>query len=163
MNIIAHGLWGAALAPKNTRNQKWFNQSIIFSVAPDFIWLIFLIPYLIITKNQIPTGWNYAPKWFFELYGLTHSIIIWLAVFIGSSFIFKKLQWPELFWLFHILLDIPGHTHFTTPFLFPISDFRYKGLFSWESPLLLLLSLLIPIVVLLLKYRVKLREKIKVL
>jgi hypothetical protein len=152
MNIFAHGLWGVAISSKKQTNRKKLLQSVFFSVAPD-IWLVILVPYLVITGNKIPTDWTNAPEWFFPIYALTHSLVLWLIAFIGTSLVVKRPYWPQLYWLLHILIDIPGHTKFSTPFLYPVSSYKYHASFSWESPFYILASISIPIIIILVKSR----------
>ncbi len=153
MNTLAHGLWGAALVPK--QNKNWLIKAVIFSMLPDLIWLPFMGTYLLFTKNPIPHGWTDAPIWFFQIYSLAHSLVVWLTVFVLSSFVLKRIQWAQLFWLLHILIDIPGHTHFTTAFLYPISTYQYHGHFSWEANPALILSFMIPSIIISVRYITK--------
>lgn len=145
MNTLAHGLWGIALTPQ--QNKNWIGQAAIFSMLPDLIWAPLMGVYLLITNNPIPHSWADAPTWFFRVYNLAHSLVIWTIVFVLSSLILKKVQWFQLFWALHILIDIFGHTRFTTAFLYPISTYQYHGHFSWETNPYLILSFLIPTII----------------
>lgn len=157
MNILAHGLWGAALTPrKQFKSIKW---SIFWSVFPDLVWGSLTLPYWIFNKFRFPGDWDTSPWWFYHLYGFGHSVIIWGSVFIIFSALSKKWRWPLLFWLFHILVDIPGHTSFQTPFLFPISNFKLTGYFSWDNYAISTLSHLVPLMIIVWKFKLLPKEK----
>lgn len=146
MNIIAHGLWGAALTPKNQFHKvKW---TVFWSIFPDLVWVTPFIPFLLLTGFRIPLDFASAPIWFFHLYGFGHSLVVWAVMFVIGLLLKKKRVLPLLFWLFHILADIPGHTHFTTPFLYPFSTVMVTGFFSWTDLAPGTLSFLIPILLL---------------
>ena len=96
MNIAAHALWGMALTPKpKIGGLKW---AVFWSVFPDLIWASFLLPYLI-SGGGIPTDFSNAPWWFYHLYGLSHSMAIWIIV-NGVLWVGGKWRWYLLFWLF---------------------------------------------------------------
>lgn len=155
MNIVAHGLWGAALTPKkHFRQIKW---AVFWSVFPDIFWGVAFVPWLVLQRWQIPADWLQAPGWFYLLYGMSHSLLVWTFV-SGILMIIGKWQWPILFWLFHILVDIPGHTHYQTPFLFPFSGYKLPGIFDWSSFTINTLSHLIPLVIIGLKFSLKPRK-----
>lgn len=149
MNILAHGLWGAALTPKKQFNQiKW---SVFWSVFPDLPFLTVFIPYVLWRGLYLPSDWVDFPKTIFYIYGVTHSLLIWGTV-SATLLMLKKWRWPITFWLLHILVDIPGHTVFQTPFLFPISEFKLPGFFSWDNYAISTLSHLIPLIIIISKF-----------
>lgn len=156
MNIIAHGLWGVALTPKKQLRQiKW---SVFWSIFPDLIWGSLTLPYWIFNKFRFPGDWDASPWWFYHLYGFGHSVIIWGSTFIFVSVLSKKWRWLLLFWLFHILVDIPGHTLFQTPFLYPLSTNTFSGLFTWSDYSISTVSHLIPLVIIFLKFSLRLKK-----
>lgn len=154
MNIAAHALWGVALTPKSKANElKW---AVFWSVFSDLIWLIFLLPYLILV-GAIPDDFSSSPWWFYHLYGLGHSMVVWGIInFVLVAL--RKWRWYLLFWLFHILVDIPGHIRFATPFLYPLSSLRLNGWFSWDNYAIWTVSLLVPMVLIALRYRLVARK-----
>ena len=137
MDIISHGLrWGITVGRKNN---KEFWLSFAFGILPDFI--AFGIPAIAMlfsivfwgqaipdfhTGQHITTGANYVHT----VYSITHSLITRAVVFGTLRLIFKKPIIPCLARLFHILLDIPTHSlaFYATPFLRPISDYRFDGI-----------------------------------
>lgn len=69
------------------------------------------------------------------LYQYSHSIVIWGSVFIVVWILSKRPRLALLGWLLHILIDIPSHagSFYPTPFLFPISDYRFMHGISWSN------------------------------
>jgi membrane-bound metal-dependent hydrolase YbcI (DUF457 family) len=81
-------------------------------------------------------------------YNYTHSLVIFLIGFIVVNLVINLVRylkdkrdykfyvfWPMLGWLLHILLDIPTHPDFYhTPFLWPVSNYRYTGGIAWSHP-----------------------------
>lgn len=87
-----------------------------------------------------------------KLYSYSHSIIIFtgaiilvetIALINRRTLIFpknlKSIPWEMGGWLMHILIDIPTHSSFLTPFLWPLSDFKIKGV-QWSSPWFMVLD-----------------------
>jgi membrane-bound metal-dependent hydrolase YbcI (DUF457 family) len=75
------------------------------------------------------------------LYSISHSAVVFFAVFSIAFLIFRRPIWELGGWLFHILLDIPTHSYrfYPTPFLWPLSDWKFGG-FSWATPWFLVLN-----------------------
>lgn len=69
------------------------------------------------------------------LYQFGHSLIIFLLIFILIWILFRRLPYELLGWALHILIDIPSHSisFFPTPFLFPISDYRFPYGIHWAN------------------------------
>ena len=106
---------------------------MFFGVLPDlFSWTIYLF-YKIIKREKFgKPNISSIPKWVHVLYGITHSVfvfgIVGLILFLVLGFVPVYL-WA---WLIHILIDIPTHSRdfLPTPFLWPLSDWKFPG-FSW--------------------------------
>lgn len=146
MNVVAHGLWGAAIGLQS-KNLS-LKQMIFWSIFPDLVWGVPLIIYLLASRAAIPTDFSQAPRWFYHLYGLGHSLVVAIIVisviwWLRGRFSREMLSWPAL----HILPDIPGHIHFLTPVLYPLSKMSFSGLFSWTWEPYRTLSFLLPIVI----------------
>ena len=87
------------------------------------------------------------------LYSLGHSLVVFLlAVFILGVLIllnrrfnficgFKQLPVVLGAWLLHILMDIPTHAYgfYSTPAFWPLSNWKYDGLY-WGTPWFLALN-----------------------
>lgn len=139
MDIISHGLWGAAAFGR--KNRKNFRFSFFMGIMPDF--LSFGILFIAIIFGFYPRpNWasnpppiDIIPSFISYFYNITHSLIIFTAIFLIIWFIAKKPFWPLAAWGLHIIIDIPSHSlqFFATPFLWPISDFKVNGI-SWSAP-----------------------------
>lgn len=150
MDILAHMLWanyGAQAAnEKLVKKQKkpislaW---TTFWGVFPDLF--AFGITFITLIPAMISGGFAGRPSGMglpAELYQYSHSIIIWAAVFIITWIIWKKPQLPLLGWALHILIDIPSHsgTFYPTPFLFPISNWKFMDGISWANPTYMIIN-----------------------
>ncbi|MDO8660244.1 MAG: hypothetical protein Q7K54_06675 [Candidatus Parcubacteria bacterium] len=152
MDIFAHTLWANAVAREANivakEKQKKFHVRVAWAsfwgVFPDLF--AFLIPFTLQFYQVI-----FSEESFFAmrdhhglvggfdiahiLYQYSHSLIIWAIVFLLVWFFYKRPRYELLGWLLHILIDIPSHTlaFFPTPFLFPISDYKFPYGVQWGS------------------------------
>jgi len=107
--------------------------AIFFGVMPDlFSWTLYMVYRLIKREKFSRPDIRKVPSWVFFMYGLTHSIFVFGAV---SAIIFLITGNMPIYlwaWLIHILIDIPTHSRkfLPTPFLWPLSDWKFPG-FSW--------------------------------
>jgi hypothetical protein len=115
-----------------------------FGVAPDFF--AFTIPFAIglykMTFSKTPVyeffghhgtvgGFDLASY----LYQFSHSLVIFALVFILVWVLSRRPRWELIGWALHILIDIPSHSagFYPTPFLFPISDYKFLYGVSWAN------------------------------
>lgn len=153
MDILAHGLWVAGIfrahnLKKKSKNKLNIWKATFWGLFPDLF--AFTIPFVILFYNLIfkhlsilemphpdslepsaaPAGFGLSHI----LYNYSHSIIIFLLVFLVVSLIFRRPVWVMSGWLIHILIDIPTHSYafFPTPFLWPLSNLEVNG-FSWGT------------------------------
>jgi hypothetical protein len=152
MDILAHTLWtnaaarGAnAAAKKNRVHVGW---AAFWGVFPDFF--AFTIPFVISlwgllsgTATEFPShrnteGFNIAGY----LYQYSHSMVVWAVVFIVVWVVRKRPVFELFGWLLHILIDIPSHSinFYPTPFLFPVSDYRFPYGVSWANPIYMIVN-----------------------
>jgi hypothetical protein len=149
MDILAHMLWTNAggkglntVLEKKEKSELKVNLAwtTFFGVFPDLF--AFTIPFVIGIWNMIQHGGNFfasrphlgnnlAPT----LYQYSHSLIIWAVVFIAAWIYYKRPRFELLGWALHILIDIPSHSigFYSTPFLFPLSDYRFPYGISWGN------------------------------
>jgi membrane-bound metal-dependent hydrolase YbcI (DUF457 family) len=161
MDVLAHTLWTNALFHLKYRNQRRLRYlAAFFGVAPDLIGFTPLFIYLVLSGRMF-SGERFpfeATNWTFQFasqaYNFTHSLVIFatvtlLVTLIGNTV--KRIQnpttyrfwffWPILGWALHILIDIPTHPDFySTPFLFPLSDFRNTHGVSWAHPVFMVVN-----------------------
>ena len=130
MDIVAHLLWTYIVFYGILR------YSVMVGILPDvFSWGIYLAYALFTQVGFGRPDLAALPGWVFTLYGITHSLLIFSGVFIIVWLIVKKLPIYLLPWLLHIIIDIPSHSKsfLPTPFLWPLSDWKFPGI-SWGNP-----------------------------
>ena len=139
MDTFAHGLWTYAVFHK----KKYVWLAALFGVLPDLLsfGILFAVYLATGTFHRGPPPVNSIPGWVYGAYNLTHSFVMFLAAFIIVFLITKKWFWPLTAWAIHILIDIPTHSFrfFPTPFLWPISSYKFDGI-SWATPWLMLVN-----------------------
>ena len=146
MDILAHSLWtNLAFLKKYPDNKKQRLWAVFFGILPDLISFapatIFGL-FMSIGRNSAGhllalTGSNFWPfVWARESYNYTHSLVVFLGIFLTVIAVRKgKIYWPLLGWTLHIGIDIFSHKNFyETPFLFPISNYRFSHGMSWGHP-----------------------------
>ena len=132
MDYLAHGLWSYIIFNKI----KKVKYAIFFGLLPDNLsWVVYLI-YTLATKGLhfgAPVVEN-IPGWVFTLYNISHSLIVASFFIIIFSFVLKKMITYMLAWPLAILMDVFSHTRdfLPTPFLWPLSEWRFNGI-SWAS------------------------------
>ena len=139
MDIFAHGLWSYAVFHK----KKYVWLAVLFGLLPDFLsfGIIFVMNLFNGKFHRGPPAISTLPEWLFAAYNLTHSLLMFIAVFFLIYLITKKWFWPLTAWAIHIITDIPTHStrFFPTPFLWPLSDYVFNGI-SWATPWFMLLN-----------------------
>lgn len=160
MDILAHTLWANAGARgANILTEKKGKKFKIspawtgfFGVAPDFF--AFTAPFLIWFWRIIfgPASWSDFGRHHLEnssgfdlasyLYQWSHSLVIFAIVFVLVWVIYKRPRYELLGWLLHILIDIPSHSidFYPTPFLFPISEYRFPYGVSWGNSVFMIVN-----------------------
>ncbi len=162
MDVLAHTLWtNAVFHSKYHKQRKMRYLAAFFGVAPDLVGFTPLIIYLIYSGRIFnPAGFingklnNWTVSFAEYAYNYTHSLLIFLVVFllvllIGNVYKYRQnpdnskiwFFWPLLGWALHILIDIPTHPDFySTPFLFPLSNFRNHHGISWGHPVFMVIN-----------------------
>lgn len=162
MDTFAHGLWSYAVFHK--KKHVW--RATLFGILPDILsfGILFLMNLINGNFHRGRPPIELLPKWLFAAYNLTHSFIMFAVVFLIIFLITKKWFWPLTAWAMHILIDIPTHSFrfFPTPFLWPISDYKFDGI-SWATPWFMLLnySALMTVLILIAHSKAKERKKRK--
>lgn len=153
MDIFAHVLWTNAgarglnkIAEKKGKKLKiHVGWTAFFGVAPDFF--AFAIPFLFLFYKRITlpneniyefAGHHGLVNGFdlgSYLYQFSHSLVIFALVFALVWVISRRPRLELLGWALHILIDIPSHiiSFYPTPFLFPISDYRFPYGIQWSN------------------------------
>ncbi len=135
MDILSHALWTNLILKELPPLER--GTAIAFGELPDLISFSFILTRHFIRKitsiKEPPL--SDMPKYVFSLYNLTHSLIVWLGVFLFLMII--GLDWWALAflgWGIHIILDIFTHTddYFPTPIFWPLSKFHFSGI-RWSN------------------------------
>lgn len=158
MDTLSHGLWtAAAYKVINKKAKKKLNVwwASFWGVFPDFFAFTTLFFWIfwnaLIEGNNVMRGPEFSEpavhdglfimKLTNALYNLSHSLFVFLIVILVVIAIRKYIQhkkevvpWVMGGWLLHILIDIPTHSYkfYPTPFLWPISGFKFNG-YSWGN------------------------------
>ena len=165
MDIFAHALWtsvGAKKLNENFEKKGKIKVSLFWSafwgIFPDLF--AFGIPSILtfytvligdttfgqLLKNgpHLQSG-NQVFSLAHYLYQYSHSLIIFGVVWL----IFKRPQLALLGWLLHILIDIPSHSinFFPTPFLFPLSNYRFPYGIAWSDQWFMIINYSILLIV----------------
>ena len=133
MDIVSHGLWGGIAFGRKDRPS--FGLACFFGVLPDlFSFGPFHVAVLLGFAERPrfspePPDPSLIPAYVHRLYNVTHSLVVFLAVFALLWVVCRKPIWEAFAWGLHILLDVFTHSYrfFPTPFLWPISDFKIDG------------------------------------
>lgn len=140
MDVVAHGLWGGV--PFYRRGRKKFLAGVLLGMAPDLLsfgvfhvmhpdWIILRL----VGKISGPPALSILPPYVFYAYNVTHSLVVWLVLFLFVWLLTRSLPWLLGAWLLHILCDIPTHakSYFPTPFLWPLPTPFVNGI-QWSTP-----------------------------
>ena len=131
MDTLSHALWGRGVFGYN----GYPFSSIFFGILPDlFSFGIFYFISLFFNYSKFEFGkpkLEELPNYIFELYNVSHSLIVASFIiliayfFLKKEFVFAMLAWP-----LHILIDFPFHSieYFPTPIFWPISNFKFDGI-----------------------------------
>ena len=130
MDYLAHGFWSYIFFH---RIKKPF-YAVFFGLMPDNLsWVIYLF-YRMIKMEYIPgpPQVDAIPQFFFTLYGISHSLIVFGFVAVIIYLIFKRIPVYIYAWPIAIIIDLLTHTRefLPTPFLWPISKWTFPGI-SW--------------------------------
>lgn len=150
MDIFAHALWVGAIIKALSLNLKkkitiW--KAVLWGIAPDVFSFGLLTAWMILSYLFGGTAANFHQFEAMEpaqrdtlpvfqlvsfMYNFTHSIFVFALFFLIFYLVFRKPILAMLGWLFHIVIDIPTHSYqfYPTPFLWPISSWKFNGI-SW--------------------------------
>ena len=140
MDIIAHGLWGGAAFYR--RRWRKFFAAVLIGMAPDLLSFgIFhamnpgWISMRLAGEVSGPPALAILPPYLFYAYNITHSLVVWGALF-GLLWLARKIPpWLLSAGILHVVCDIPTHTesYFPTPFLWPFPTPFVNGI-PWSTP-----------------------------
>ena len=141
MDTLAHGLWSYVVFHKH--KYRWLG--VLFGVLPDLLAFgpFFLLRLFDGTTLIVKPVLVHIPTYTYTIYNLTHSLVIFLAVFFLVFLLTKKWFVPLLGWMLHILIDIPTHTtaFFPTPYAWPFAAPPINGI-RWSDPVFMIVNYL---------------------
>jgi len=148
MDIFSHGLWGGAALGRKNRSDYLLASGL--SVLPDLLAEGVMFSLAFLQLEGMPNLGNGHPDiaefplYAQNFYNMSHSLTIFFIVFFIIWAIGGKPLYPLAAWAVHIIIDIPTHSLelFPTPFLWPISDYRFDGI-SWSSPVIMIPNILL--------------------
>lgn len=137
MDIVSHGLWGAITFGRKSRWSFWL--AFMIGLAPDL--LSFGILWSAATLgledqpdfSHGPPPESSIPQYVHDLYNVTHSLVVFLIVFVLVWLLLKQPLWELAAWGLHVLVDVPTHSHafFPTPVLWPLFNWKFNGTSRW--------------------------------
>jgi len=143
MDIVSHGLWGALAFGRSSRPS--FRLAFVIGLAPDL--LSFGILWTAATLGLSPKPdfshgtppESTIPDYVHALYNVTHSLLVFLAIFLVVWLLRKQPLWELGAWGLHVLVDIPTHSYafFPTPVFWPLSNWKFDG-WQWMTPEILI-------------------------
>jgi hypothetical protein len=133
MDILAHFLWSVAIF----WHQRHRLYAGLLGIMPDVLsfGLLFVAELGHLTGHG-PPALETLPAWLFIMYNITHSFVVFVALFGVVWLILRKPPYVLLAWGVHIICDVFTHSprYFPTPVLWPISDWKYLYGISWGTP-----------------------------
>lgn len=142
MDTLSHGLWGAIAFGRKARPSFWL--AFLIGLAPDLLsfGILWVAAMLGLSPepdfSHGPPPESSIPAYVHHLYHVTHSGVIFLAVFLLVWALLKRPVWELAAWGLHVLVDIPTHSldFFPTPVFWPLSDWTFDG-WQWMTPTIL--------------------------
>ena len=139
MDIISHGLWGGVIGGRKSKRQ--FAWAVFFGTLPDLssFGIFSALTFLGVGKSPNwsagPPAMEDIPNYVHVLYNISHSLITFTVIAVLFYLFVRHLLVPFFAYGFAVLLDIPSHStdFFATPFLWPISDYKFNGM-PWSEP-----------------------------
>jgi hypothetical protein len=136
MDIVAHSLWATAIGKtwnRRARTRLRFLWFVFWTMFPDLFAFTPMVVAGIWAKLSGVTQMTYVHSiGGIGLYDLSHSFVVFAAAFAVASVVLRRPVWAMLGWALHIAIDIPTHSRYTTPFLWPLSRYRFVGIGWWE-------------------------------
>lgn len=145
MDFLAHLLWTYIILYQP--DTKVLLLLEFFGVVPDLI-TFFPVAIHDISKRRTRSGIDLSdpsevPKFFYSLYDISHSFVTFGICFFILYIFFNKFAFITISWGVHILFDTFSHSKpkdiVQTKFLYPITQFSFKG-YSWQHKKALIIN-----------------------
>jgi len=138
MDIIAHGLYGAALCSRAGSGQaarRSLAAAAGFGVLPDIVsmWPPFVWHLVSPAHGNFFAGFDGG---WLTVYRVMHSLVVSLGFCALAGLACRSLFLPSLAWPLHVLCDMFTHgaSKFRTTIFYPISSWGFDGVRWWEHP-----------------------------
>lgn len=144
MDFFSHGLWTYLFFHR----YRWRWLAVFFGLLPDLgSWFIYMVYMLFKSSSFGRPDLAAIPDWVFALYNVSHSLFVWIAFFLALWFIFGKPIWAVTGGMIAIVIDVFTHSRdfLPTPFLWPVSEWRFPG-FSWGERWFMIINFVLLIV-----------------
>lgn len=141
MDFISHGLWGGIALGRSSRRSFW--TALAFGVAPD---VLSFGPVMVTGFVRDGAGFlrglghppdaALIPDYVYGLYDVTHSLVVFAAVFALAWLVRRRPILEMGAWGLHVTMDIFMHSDafFPTPFLWPLWNVHVDGV-PWGHPI----------------------------
>jgi hypothetical protein len=112
----------------------WIAATLGLSPKPDF-------------SHGTPPA-STIPAYVHHLYNVTHSLVVFLAVFVAVWWFWKRPIWELGAWGLHVIMDVPTHSYefFPTPVLWPLAAWKFDG-WQWMTPVILVPNFVVLVLV----------------
>ena len=139
VDILSHGLWGGIAFGRKSRPSYWL--AFVIGLAPDLLSFGVLYGAVALGLAERPDfshgtpPESTIPEYVHHLYNVTHSLILFMAVFALVWAHRGRPLWELAAWGLHVLVDVPTHSSafFATPVLWPLADWKFDG-WQWMTP-----------------------------
>lgn len=147
MDVLAHGFWTNVVFYKTSQNNKKQRYlTVLFGILPDVVSFTPATLYVLLAGKNFSPELFFSQVWMFKYaavsYNFTHSLVIFVLVATLITAMRRwRVWWPIWGWGLHVLIDIPTHKNFyETPFLYPLSDYRFHYGIPWAEPTFMLIN-----------------------
>jgi len=109
MDIVSHGLWGSIAFGRKSRSSFWI--AFVIGMAPDIFSFGILSVAAVLGLSEQPDfshgtpPESTIPQYVHHLYNVTHSFLVFLAVFFLVWFLLKRPLLELCGWGLHVLVD----------------------------------------------------------
>lgn len=144
MDYVSHGVWSYIFFHRIKRPI----YAVLFGLLPDTMsWAIYAVYRMFIGMKFAKPILPQIPEWTFVLYGISHSLVVVGVVILLIYIIMRRVPVYVFAWPIAIVMDLFTHTRefLPTPFLWPISNWKFPGI-SWGTRWFIITNLALMII-----------------
>jgi len=131
MDYVSHGFWSYIIFHRIPKPL----YAVCFGLMPDTLsWFVYAV-YRTATGGYLGKPMlGEVPAWAFLLYDISHSLVVAGAVILLIFALLRRVPIYVFAWPIAITMDVFTHSRefLPTPFLWPISEWRFPGI-SWGT------------------------------